>query len=88
MDRKSSLELCEIWPDKPSPKVIEKRVVPRIHQPSHDEIARLAQLLWEVRGGIDGFAEEDWYTAERALRGAYGPLAVSALINLGKQNAA
>jgi hypothetical protein len=88
IDRNGSPDLCEVWPHKPAPQVIEKRMVPRLYQPSHDEIARLAQLLWEARGGVDGFAEEDWYTAERALRGAYGPLAVAALVNLGKKHAA
>ena len=34
----------------------------------HDEIARLAQALWEERGGGDGFAAQDWLEAERRLQ--------------------
>ena len=33
----------------------------------HDEISRLAYVLWEARGGGDGFAEKDWLEAERQL---------------------
>jgi Protein of unknown function (DUF2934) len=36
--------------------------------PSHEDIARLAYALWEVRGGADGSAEDDWYRAEAELR--------------------
>lgn len=35
---------------------------------SHEEIARLTYALWELRGGADGGAEEDWLEAERQLR--------------------
>jgi Protein of unknown function (DUF2934) len=34
----------------------------------HDEIARLAYVLWEARGGGDGLAEQDWLEAERRLQ--------------------
>ena len=37
--------------------------------PSHEEIARLAYILWQARGGGDGEAEQDWCEAERQLRG-------------------
>jgi len=36
--------------------------------PSHEEIARLAYVLWQARGGGDGSAEQDWFEAERQLR--------------------
>jgi hypothetical protein len=36
--------------------------------PSHEEIARLAYILWQTRGGGDGEAEQDWFEAERQLR--------------------
>ncbi|MCU1339349.1 MAG: hypothetical protein JWO19_4930 [Bryobacterales bacterium] len=36
--------------------------------PTNDEIAKLAYSLWEARGGVGGSAEEDWLTAEAALR--------------------
>jgi hypothetical protein len=35
--------------------------------PSHDDIARLAYLYWEARGGQHGSHEEDWYRAEHEL---------------------
>ena len=35
---------------------------------SHDEITTLAYALWEARGGVEGFAEQDWLEAERRLR--------------------
>jgi hypothetical protein len=35
--------------------------------PSHNEIANLAQVLWERRGGGDGGALDDWLGAERLL---------------------
>ena len=34
------------------------------------EIARLAYLLWEKRGGPLGSPEEDWFKAEQLFRGA------------------
>jgi hypothetical protein len=36
--------------------------------PSHEEIARLAYILWQARGGGDGEAEQDWFEAEGQLR--------------------
>jgi hypothetical protein len=41
------------------------------HQPkvSHDDVARLAHRYWKERGARDGNHEEDWYRAERELRG-------------------
>ncbi len=37
-------------------------------EPSHEQIARLAYLLWEARGGQGGSPEEDWLQAEEQLR--------------------
>jgi len=37
--------------------------------PSHDEIAVLAYSYWDARGRQGGSAEEDWFQAERELRG-------------------
>ncbi len=34
----------------------------------HEQIARLAYLLWEERGRQDGSAEEDWFRAELQYR--------------------
>src|SRR5579872_4692395 len=36
--------------------------------PAEDEISALARAVWEARGCRDGFAEEDWFRAERALK--------------------
>ena len=36
--------------------------------PSHEQIERLAYILWQTRGGGDGEAEQDWFEAERQLR--------------------
>ena len=37
--------------------------------PSHDKIAVLAYSYWEARGGQGGSPEDDWFQAERQLRG-------------------
>jgi len=39
------------------------------NEPSRDEIAQLAYLYWESRGGQNGSPEEDWLRAEQELRG-------------------
>jgi len=36
--------------------------------PSHEEIARLAQIYWQARGCPEGSPEEDWLRAEAELR--------------------
>jgi hypothetical protein len=36
--------------------------------PSHEQIAQLAQQFWAERGWQDGYAEQDWLRAERELR--------------------
>jgi hypothetical protein len=36
---------------------------------SHEEVARLAHKFWKERGARHGSHEEDWYRAERELRG-------------------
>ena len=38
------------------------------YEPSHEEIAAVAYLYWEARGGQGGSAEEDWLRAEQELR--------------------
>ena len=35
--------------------------------PIQDQIARLAYLLWEARGGYGGSAEDDWLRAEQEI---------------------
>jgi len=41
----------------------------RTDGPSQDDIAVLAYLYWEARGCQDGSPEQDWFRAERELRG-------------------
>jgi hypothetical protein len=41
---------------------------PAVYEPNHEEIALLAFLYWESRGGQGGSAEEDWLRAEQELR--------------------
>jgi hypothetical protein len=36
--------------------------------PTESEIAALARVLWEARGCPEGWPEEDWFRAERALK--------------------
>jgi hypothetical protein len=40
---------------------------PVVIQPTHDEIAALAQKYWAERGYGDGQAEQDWLRAEHDL---------------------
>lgn len=35
---------------------------------THDMIARRAYEIWESRGRVDGYAQQDWEQAERELR--------------------
>jgi len=42
--------------------------VGKMADPSHDQIAQLAQKFWAERGWQDGYAEQDWLRAERELR--------------------
>lgn len=37
-------------------------------QQQQQEIANLAYVLWQQRGGIDGSAEQDWLEAERRVQ--------------------
>jgi hypothetical protein len=46
----------------------EKRAL-AVRRPTREEIARLAYSYWEARGCQGGSPEEDWFRAERALRG-------------------
>jgi hypothetical protein len=36
--------------------------------PADDEISALARAVWEAKGCPEGFAQEDWFRAERALK--------------------
>lgn len=39
-----------------------------VHQPTHEEIGRLAYSYWEARGHQGGSQDEDWMRAEQVLR--------------------
>jgi Protein of unknown function (DUF2934) len=41
------------------------------HQPSHDDIARLAYAFYEARGSRDGQDIADWLSAEHLLTRHY-----------------
>ena len=47
----------------------EEDRTPAVRRPTREEIARLAYSYWEVRGRQGGSPEEDWFRAERTLRG-------------------
>jgi hypothetical protein len=47
---------------------VEERT-PTVRRPTHEEIARLAYSYWEARGRKEGSPQEDWFRAERVLRG-------------------
>jgi hypothetical protein len=40
-----------------------------IQAPSGEQIAKLAYKLYVQRGGVNGYHLEDWFEAERQLRG-------------------
>jgi hypothetical protein len=52
------------------PKKIATKKVEELKKidPSHEQIAQLAQQLWAERGCQDGYAEQDWLRAEQELR--------------------
>jgi hypothetical protein len=41
-------------------------------RPMHEDIAALAYSLWQARGCPEGTPEEDWLSAEEALRDGAG----------------
>jgi hypothetical protein len=44
-------------------------------EPSHEDIARRAYQLYEERDGGHGHDQDDWFQAERELRGGLHDLA-------------
>jgi hypothetical protein len=46
---------------------METTQIERATRDYQEEIARLAYSLWQARGCADGFAEEDWFRAEREI---------------------
>lgn len=51
-------------------KAITEETVPATSPaPTRDQIAQLAHRLWKERGGHHGGHDQDWFRAERELRG-------------------
>ena len=48
-------------------RTVEERKAPSA--PSKEQIAQLAHRFWKERGGHHGAHEQDWFRAERELRG-------------------
>jgi hypothetical protein len=55
-------------PAKPKKTATKKAKEMKMRDPSHEQIAQLAQKFWAERGWQDGYAEQDWLRAERELR--------------------
>ena len=55
-------------PAKPKKTTTKKAEELKVKDPSHEEIAQLAQKFWAERGWQDGYAEQDWLRAEQELR--------------------
>jgi hypothetical protein len=55
-------------PAKPKKTATKKAEELKMRDPSHEQIAQLAQKFWAERGWQDGYAEQDWLRAEQELR--------------------
>jgi hypothetical protein len=55
-------------PAKPKKTTTKKAEELKVKDPSHEQIAQLAQKFWAERGWQDGYAEQDWLRAEQELR--------------------
>lgn len=51
------------------PSLENHHSVPQERSVSHDDVARLAHSYWQQRGGHHGNHVDDWFRAERELRG-------------------
>ena len=54
-------------PAKPKKTTIKKAEELKVKDPSHEEIAQLAEKFWAERNWQDGYAEQDWLRAEQEL---------------------
>jgi hypothetical protein len=54
-------------PAKPKKTATKKAEELKMRDPSHEQIAQLAQKFWAERGWQDGYAEQDWLRAEQEL---------------------
>jgi hypothetical protein len=55
-------------PAKPEKTTTKKAEELKVKDPSHEQIAQLAQKFWAERNWQDGYAEQDWLRAEQELR--------------------
>jgi hypothetical protein len=55
-------------PAKPKQTGTKKAEELKMTDPSHEQIAQLAQKFWAERGWQYGYAEQDWLRAEQELR--------------------
>ncbi len=55
-------------PAKPKKLTTKKAEELKVKDPSHEQIAQLAQKFWAERNWQDGYAEQDWLRAEQELR--------------------
>ncbi len=55
-------------PETPVVQAVETVSEVATYEPTHEEIAERAYLLWEARGCQGGSPEEDWLQAEQELR--------------------
>jgi len=52
-------------------RVPDASEAPVARRPTHEEIAREAYAIYQANGSRDGFAESDWFEAERLLTSRY-----------------
>jgi len=64
--------MAERKPAQSSEMLEGERQLNRNDEISHEDIARLAYVLWEERGSGDGLADQDWLEAERQLKQTKG----------------
>jgi L-fucose isomerase-like protein len=55
-------------PAKPKKTATKQAQELKMIDPSHEQIAQLAQQFWAEWSWQDGYAEQDWLRAERELR--------------------
>jgi hypothetical protein len=65
----STAQKAATKPRKPAPKKTVVSAKVNGHSISHEQVAQLAYRFWTERGHKHGHHEEDWFRAERELRG-------------------
>ncbi len=54
--------------ERTQPSRVNEKAAPVTSRAFHDAVARRARELWELRGRVDGHAQEDWAQAEAEVR--------------------